>query len=151
MLLGITVFVIAFKAQIIHSSDFTNKTQNDSSILKWQDTKRQYISDRYLNPARLWVDLLSIMVVSLMQTMSPRLINISTFIWIYISSARKHVTAIMMLYRKTKVKLRSQEGDTDYFDIAAGVQQGDALAPYLFIICMEYVLRTSLITWKTTV
>ena len=33
--------------------------------------------------------------------------------------------------------------ETDYFDIVAGVLQGDTLAPYLFIICLEYVLRTS--------
>ena len=33
---------------------------------------------------------------------------------------------------------------TDYFDIIAGVLQGDKLAPYLFIICLEYVLRTSI-------
>ena len=36
----------------------------------------------------------------------------------------------------------SPDGDTDYFDIVAGVLQGDTLAPYLFIICLDYVLRT---------
>ena len=51
--------------------------------------------------------------------------------------------AIMMLYRNTKVKVRSLDGDTDYFDIVAGVLQGDTLAPYLFIICLDYVLKTS--------
>ncbi len=30
------------------------------------------------------------------------------------------------------------------FDIVAGVLQGDTLAPYLFIICLDYVLRTSI-------
>ena len=34
-------------------------------------------------------------------------------------------------------------GDTDYFDIVAGVLQGGTLAPYLFIICLDYVLRIS--------
>ena len=53
------------------------------------------------------------------------------------------VAAIMMLYRNTKVKVPSSDGDTDYFDIVAGVLQGDMLAPSLFIICLEYVLRTS--------
>ena len=50
----------------------------------------------------------------------------------------------MMLYNNTKVKARSPDGDTDYFDIVAGVLQGDTLAPYLFIICLDYVLRTSI-------
>ena len=36
------------------------------------------------------------------------------------------------------------DGDTDYFDIVAGVLQGYTLAPYLFIICLDYVLRTSI-------
>ena len=49
-----------------------------------------------------------------------------------------------ILYRNTKVKVRSPDGDTDYFDNVVGVQQGDTLAPYLFIICLDYVLRTSI-------
>ena len=35
------------------------------------------------------------------------------------------VAAIMMIYKYTKVKVCSQDGDTDYFDIVAGVLQGD--------------------------
>ena len=54
------------------------------------------------------------------------------------------VAAIMILYWNTKVKVRSPDGDTDYFDIVAGVLLGDTLAPYLFIICLDYVLRTSI-------
>ena len=50
----------------------------------------------------------------------------------------------MILYKKTKVKVCSQDGDTDYFDIVAGVLQEDTLAPYLFIICLVYVLRTTI-------
>ena len=50
----------------------------------------------------------------------------------------------MMLYKNTKVKVRSPDGDTDYFDIVAGVLQGDTLATYLFIICLDYVFRTSI-------
>ena len=50
----------------------------------------------------------------------------------------------MMLYRNTIVKVRSPDGDTDYFNIVAGVLQGDTLAPYLFIICLDYMLRTSI-------
>ena len=57
---------------------------------------------------------------------------------------KETVEAIMMLYRNTKVKVRSLSGDTDYFSIVAGVLQGDTLAPYLFIICLDYVLRKSI-------
>ena len=52
--------------------------------------------------------------------------------------------AIMILYRNTKLKVRSPDGDTESFDIVAGVLQGDTLAPYLLIICLDYVLRTSI-------
>ena len=40
--------------------------------------------------------------------------------------------------------VRTPDGDTDCFDIVAGVLQGDTLALYLFIICLDYVLRTSI-------
>ena len=59
------------------------------------------------------------------------------------------VAAIMILYRNTKVKVRSPDGDTDYFDIVVGVLQGDTLAPYLFIICLDYVLRTKKLSSQT--
>ena len=49
----------------------------------------------------------------------------------------------MMLYKNTKVKVRSPDGAIDYFDIVAGVLQGDRLAPNLFIIFQDYVLKTS--------
>ena len=46
------------------------------------------------------------------------------------------VTAIMMLHLS--------DGDTDYFNIVAGVLQEDILAPYLFIICIDYMLKMSI-------
>ena len=57
---------------------------------------------------------------------------------------KETVAAITILYRNTKVKVRSPDGDKDYFDIVAGVLQGDTLAPPLFIICLDYVLRISI-------
>ena len=56
---------------------------------------------------------------------------------------KETVAAITILYRNTKVKVRSPDGDTEYFDIVAGVQ-GGTLAPHHFIICLNYVLRTSI-------
>ena len=57
---------------------------------------------------------------------------------------KETVAAIKMLNTNTKVKVCSPDGDTDNFDIDAGVQHGDTLAPYLFIICLDNVLRTSI-------
>ena len=47
---------------------------------------------------------------------------------------KKNIAAIMMLYKNTRVKVSSPDGNTDFFDIVAGVMQGDTLAPYIFII-----------------
>ena len=57
---------------------------------------------------------------------------------------KETVAEITILYRNTKVKVCSPVGDTEYFDIVAGVLQGDMQAPCLFIICLDYVLRTSI-------
>ena len=57
---------------------------------------------------------------------------------------KETIAAVMILYRNTKVKVCSPESDTDCFDIVAGVLQGDTLAPYLIIICADYVLKTSI-------
>ena len=50
----------------------------------------------------------------------------------------------MMLYKITKENVCSPDGNTDFFNIVTGVLQRDTLAPYLFIICLDYVLRTSI-------
>ena len=53
---------------------------------------------------------------------------------------KETVAAMMMLYKDTKVKVRSPNGDSIIFDIVTGVLQGDTLPPHLFIICLDYVL-----------
>ena len=57
---------------------------------------------------------------------------------------KETVAAIMILYRNTNVKVRSPDGDTEYFDNVAGLLQGNTLTPNCFIICLDYVLRTSI-------
>ena len=59
------------------------------------------------------------------------------------STQRNHA-AIMMLYKSTKVKVCKLDGDTDFFDIVVGVLLGDTLAPYLFIICQNFILWMSI-------
>ena len=60
-----------------------------------------------------------------------------------VSTDHRIVTAKIWLSLQKNAK-RSPDEDTEYFDIVAGVLQGDTLAPYLFIICLDYVLRTSI-------
>ena len=49
--------------------------------------------------------------------------------------------AIIKMYEGTKAKVISPDGETDFFQILAGVLQGDTLAPYLFVIVLDYVMR----------
>ena len=51
---------------------------------------------------------------------------------------KETVDAIMILYQDTCSMVRSPDGDTDFFDISAGVLQGDTLAPYIFIMSWLY-------------
>ena len=57
----------------------------------------------------------------------------------------------MTHYKNTKAMVRSPDGDTNFFDIVAWVLQGDTFAPYLFRICLDYVLRTSIDLMKLKV
>ena len=54
------------------------------------------------------------------------------------------VRSIGALYKNTTSTVRTSDGDTDFFEVLAGVLQGDTLAPYLFVIVLDYVLRTSI-------
>ena len=57
---------------------------------------------------------------------------------------RETVASIIMHYKNTTLKVRSPNGDIDFFDIVAGVLQGETLTPYQFIICRDYVFQTSI-------
>ena len=50
--------------------------------------------------------------------------------------------AIRGIYTETKAKAISPNGETDHFETKAGMIQGDTLAPYLFIIALDYALRS---------
>ena len=50
------------------------------------------------------------------------------------------VDAVNMMYTNTTAQVLSP-GDTEFFEILAGVLQGDTLAPYLLIIALDYVMR----------
>jgi hypothetical protein len=54
------------------------------------------------------------------------------------------IAAIMDLYTDTKAFVQIREDRTPDFDTSSGFLQGDTLAPFLFIIVLDYVLRRSL-------
>ena len=51
------------------------------------------------------------------------------------------VSAIGILYTGTKAKGLSPDGETEFFEILAGVLQGDTLAPYIFTTMIDYAPR----------
>ena len=56
----------------------------------------------------------------------------------------KLVTAIAATYSETWAKVRTYDGITQPFQILSGVLQGDTLAPFLFIIALDYALRLAI-------
>ena len=52
----------------------------------------------------------------------------------------KIVDAINILYQDSVAQVLTPDGDTEFFKILAGVLQGDTLAPFLFIIALDYAL-----------
>lgn len=52
--------------------------------------------------------------------------------------------AIGTMYTNTRAKVISPDGETELFDITAGVLQGDTLAPFLFVIVLDYALRKAM-------
>ena len=57
--------------------------------------------------------------------------------------SKENVTAIMILYENTNVKVHLPNKDTDFLDIVAVVLPGDTLSSYLSIICVDFVNQTS--------
>ena len=47
------------------------------------------------------------------------------------------------MYTNTQATVLTPDGETDPFDILAGILQGDTLAPFLFIIVIDYIMRVS--------
>ena len=54
------------------------------------------------------------------------------------------VEAIKSLYNNTEATVITPDGETEFFEITAGVLQGDILAPFIFMIVLDFRLRLSL-------
>ena len=57
---------------------------------------------------------------------------------------KRLLNSIMQIYTNIKAKVKSLDGDAEYFDIFAGVLQGDTLEPFLFVIVLEYAMRQAI-------
>ena len=55
----------------------------------------------------------------------------------------KIIDCIRVLYTGTAATILTPDGETEPFSILAGILQGDTLAPFLFIIVVDYILRMS--------
>ena len=53
-------------------------------------------------------------------------------------------TAIMSIYYGTSAHVRTQDVTSNPFPLTVGVLQGDTLAPYLFIIVLDYIMRRAI-------
>ena len=51
------------------------------------------------------------------------------------------VSAIGLLCTGTKAKVLLPDEETEFFEILAGVLQGDTLPPYIFTIIIDYAMR----------
>ena len=49
--------------------------------------------------------------------------------------------AVNIMYTNTTGQVLSPDGDTEFFEILAGVLQGNTLVPYFFIIALDYSMR----------
>ena len=56
----------------------------------------------------------------------------------------KLVRAIMSMYQGTEAKVRTSDGLSDSIPLQKGVLQGDTLAPFLFIIVLDYIIRKAI-------
>ena len=56
----------------------------------------------------------------------------------------KAATAVMSMHSGTAAQVVTADGCSADFEVEAGVLQGDTLAPYLFVVVVDYVLRAAI-------
>jgi hypothetical protein len=54
------------------------------------------------------------------------------------------VDAVMSVYYGAKAAVKYDGSISEYFDLGVGVLQGDTLAPYLFVIVLDWVMRNAI-------
>lgn len=48
------------------------------------------------------------------------------------------------MYTNTRAKVVTPDGESDWFNITAGVLQGDTVAPFLFVIVLDFALHRAI-------
>ncbi len=51
------------------------------------------------------------------------------------------VDTVMCMYTDAQTVVRTEDGDSEWFDVLVGLHQGSALSPLLFIIVMGVISR----------
>ena len=55
----------------------------------------------------------------------------------------KRVVFYSVVYTKTTLTILSTDAETTFLPIKASILQGDTLAPFLFIMVVDYIMRES--------
>ena len=56
----------------------------------------------------------------------------------------QYIAIFKSLYAHSQCCIRTENGNTEYFDIISGVRQGCILSPLLFLIVIDYILKSCL-------
>ena len=54
------------------------------------------------------------------------------------------IQTIALTYKDTHAKVITPDGETENFEITKGVLQGDTLAPFIFVITLDYAMRQAI-------
>ena len=122
----------------------TRRLLGERQIIVTRNNYRQHKHQRNKNNQKTKIG--SEILLWAFQAKNKRNITRKTWTWRRNRNLQRETESFLISAQKNSIrtKVRSPDGDTEYFDIVAGVLQRDTLAPYLFIICLVYVLRTSI-------
>ena len=112
---------------------FRPKRSTISHIVTLREILRSCLSDRSMSVAVVFID-----YVKAFDSVNWKQLRA---ILIAYRLPLKLVNGIMSLYRYATAQVRTADGLTDCINLSRGVLQGDTLAPYLFVIIMDYIIR----------